>query len=167
MQTAALMKSRLDFIFKVKDVSGNLSRILPFLIPFLRLLLRPNFLCIIGALELCYKRTNCNHRTLMLLIYLLLIRWWQVPYFWAGIKMYDLVSGSQILKSSYFLNKSRSLELFPHLKKDKLKGSIVYYDGAFLFCSLGAAVVAMQFSSYPSDKFIFACWSFIRTVWTL
>ncbi|VDD79145.1 unnamed protein product [Mesocestoides corti] len=56
-------------------------------------------------------------------------KWWQVPYFWVGIKMYDLVSGTQILKSSYFLNKSRSLELFPHLKEDKLKGALVYYDG--------------------------------------
>lgn len=56
-------------------------------------------------------------------------RWWQVPYFWAGIKMYDLVSGGQILKASYFMNKSRSLELFPHLLKDKLKGTLVYYDG--------------------------------------
>ncbi|BHF62051.1 glycerol-3-phosphate dehydrogenase [Sparganum proliferum] len=54
---------------------------------------------------------------------------WQVPYYWAGIKMYDLVSGKQILKASYFMNKSRSLELFPHLLEDKLKGCLVYYDG--------------------------------------
>ena len=31
----------------------------------------------------------------------------QVPYFWAGIKAYDLVSGSECLKSSYFLNKGK------------------------------------------------------------
>jgi len=29
----------------------------------------------------------------------------QVPYFWAGIKAYDLVSGVNCLKSSYFINK--------------------------------------------------------------
>ena len=43
--------------------------------------------------------------------------------------MYDLVAGIQSLKSSYMLSKSRALELFPMLKKDKLVGAIVYYDG--------------------------------------
>lgn len=56
-------------------------------------------------------------------------RWWQLPYYWAGIKMYDLVAGIQCLKSSYVLSKSKALELFPMLKKDKLVGAIVYYDG--------------------------------------
>jgi hypothetical protein len=31
----------------------------------------------------------------------------QIPYFWAGIKAYDLVSGVDCLKSSYFINKGR------------------------------------------------------------
>ncbi len=45
--------------------------------------------------------------------------------------MYDLVSGDECLKSSYYLNKDRALELFPMLKGDKLKGAIVYYDGNY------------------------------------
>lgn len=56
-------------------------------------------------------------------------RWWQLPYYWAGIKMYDLVAGIQCLKSSYVLSKTKALELFPMLKRDKLVGAIVYYDG--------------------------------------
>ncbi len=48
-----------------------------------------------------------------------------------GIKAYDLVSGRQILKPSYLLSKSKALELFPMLKKDKLKAALVYYDGTF------------------------------------
>lgn len=52
-----------------------------------------------------------------------------MPYYWVGIKMYDLVAGIQRLKSSYVLSKSKALELFPMLKKDKLVGAIVYYDG--------------------------------------
>ncbi|KAJ3584049.1 hypothetical protein NHX12_014545 [Muraenolepis orangiensis] len=55
--------------------------------------------------------------------------WWQLPYYWAGIKMYDLVAGVQCLKSSYALSKTKALELFPMLKKDRLVGAIVYYDG--------------------------------------
>lgn len=58
-----------------------------------------------------------------------LCRWWQVPYYWAGIKAYDLVAGSQCVKPSYMLSKSSALEKFPMLKRDKLKAAIVYYDG--------------------------------------
>ncbi|XP_011154652.1 glycerol-3-phosphate dehydrogenase, mitochondrial [Harpegnathos saltator] len=55
--------------------------------------------------------------------------WWQIPYYWFGIKMYDLVAGSKTVKSSYYLSKANALELFPMLKGDKLTGAIVYYDG--------------------------------------
>ncbi|XP_043467243.1 glycerol-3-phosphate dehydrogenase, mitochondrial isoform X1 [Leptopilina heterotoma] len=55
--------------------------------------------------------------------------WWQIPYYWFGIKMYDLVAGSKTVKSSYYLSKQNALELFPMLKGDKLTGAIVYYDG--------------------------------------
>ncbi|XP_046745836.1 glycerol-3-phosphate dehydrogenase, mitochondrial isoform X1 [Diprion similis] len=55
--------------------------------------------------------------------------WWQIPYYWFGIKMYDIVAGSKTVKSSYYLSKSNALELFPMLKGDKLTGAIVYYDG--------------------------------------
>ena len=58
-------------------------------------------------------------------------RFWQLPYYWAGIKAYDFVSGSSCLKQSYILGKERALEAFPMLKRDKLKGAIVYYDGRF------------------------------------
>jgi glycerol-3-phosphate dehydrogenase len=56
-------------------------------------------------------------------------RWWQVPYFYAGIKMYDLVAGKQLVKKSYLLSKSKALEEFPMLKAEKLCGALVYYDG--------------------------------------
>ena len=55
--------------------------------------------------------------------------WWKVPYFWVGIKAYDFVAGDQTLQSSYYINKKKTLELFPMLKSDRLCGSIVYYDG--------------------------------------
>ncbi|XP_077176120.1 glycerol-3-phosphate dehydrogenase, mitochondrial isoform X1 [Paroedura picta] len=69
------------------------------------------------------------HLSAPLPIMLPVYRWWQLPYYWVGIKLYDLVAGSQCLKSSYVLSKSKALELFPMLKKDKLVGAIVYYDG--------------------------------------
>lgn len=56
-------------------------------------------------------------------------RWWQLPYYYVGIKMYDIVAGMKMLKSSYVLSKKSALELFPMLRGDKLVGAIVYYDG--------------------------------------
>ncbi|XP_063073538.1 glycerol-3-phosphate dehydrogenase, mitochondrial [Engraulis encrasicolus] len=69
------------------------------------------------------------HLSAPLPIMLPVYKWWQLPYYWAGIKMYDLVAGSKCLKSSYVLSKSKALEHFPMLKKDRLVGAIVYYDG--------------------------------------
>ncbi|NXD65663.1 GPDM protein, partial [Eolophus roseicapillus] len=69
------------------------------------------------------------HLSSPLPIMLPVYKWWQLPYYWFGIKLYDLVAGSQCLKSSYVLSKSRALEHFPMLRKDELVGAIVYYDG--------------------------------------
>lgn len=55
--------------------------------------------------------------------------YWQIPYYWFGIKMYDLVAWGKALKSSYYLSKADALELFPMLRGDRLRGAIVYYDG--------------------------------------
>ncbi|KAI8093066.1 FAD dependent oxidoreductase-domain-containing protein [Halteromyces radiatus] len=56
-------------------------------------------------------------------------KWWQIPYYWVGCKMYDLFAGREALESSYFLTRSKALEAFPMLKKDELVGALVYYDG--------------------------------------
>lgn len=83
--------------------------------------------------EALHERANlleiAPHLSAPLPIMLPVYKWWQLPYYWAGIKMYDIVAGIQCLKSSYILSKSKALELFPMLKKDKLVGAIVYYDG--------------------------------------
>ncbi|XP_044165114.1 glycerol-3-phosphate dehydrogenase, mitochondrial-like isoform X2 [Acropora millepora] len=83
--------------------------------------------------EALHERANllaiAPHLSAPLPIMLPVYRWWQLPYFWAGIKMYDLVSGRQLLRSSYVVGKKKALELFPMLKKEKLCGAIIYYDG--------------------------------------
>lgn len=56
-------------------------------------------------------------------------KWWQLPYFWIGIKAYDFVAGWKNVKSSYVLSKKAALEKFPMLKSENLCGAIVYYDG--------------------------------------
>ncbi|TXG49475.1 hypothetical protein EZV62_025350 [Acer yangbiense] len=59
--------------------------------------------------------------------------WFEVVYFWMGLKMYDLVAGRRLLHLSRYYSTQESTELFPTLaKKGKdrnLKGTVVYYDG--------------------------------------
>ncbi|CAG9854732.1 unnamed protein product [Phyllotreta striolata] len=83
--------------------------------------------------EALYERAvmlnQAPHLAHALPIMLPVYKWWQVPYYWAGIKAYDLIAGRQTVKTSYFLSKNNALELFPMLRGDKLVGGIVYYDG--------------------------------------
>lgn len=46
--------------------------------------------------------------------------------------MYDLVAGKRCVKSSYYISKSKALELFPMLRKEDLCGALIYYDGTSL-----------------------------------
>lgn len=83
--------------------------------------------------EALHERANmlrsAPHLAQPLPIMLPVYTWWKIPYFWAGIKMYDLIAGRQLLHSSYYVGKNKALELFPMLNKKDLCGGIVYYDG--------------------------------------
>ena len=64
---------------------------------------------------------GCHRLPIMLPVF----KWWQVPYFYAGVKAYDLVSGFEGKKHSFLLGKSATLEQFPMLRRNKLKASLV------------------------------------------
>lgn len=59
--------------------------------------------------------------------------WFEVVYYWAGLKMYDLVAGARLLHLSRYYSAKESIELFPTLAKKgndrNLRGTVVYYDG--------------------------------------
>lgn len=59
--------------------------------------------------------------------------WFDVVYYWAGLKAYDLVAGSAILHLSRYYSAKKALGDFPTLAKEchgrKLRGAVVYYDG--------------------------------------
>lgn len=83
-------------------------------------------------------------------------RWWKVPYYWVGIKAYDLVAGSKTVKSSYYLSKNDALEIFPMLKKDKLVGAIVYHDGItidnfYFYCTVYNSDLLLSFIGQQDD----------------
>ncbi|CAD7700818.1 unnamed protein product [Ostreobium quekettii] len=63
-------------------------------------------------------------------------KWWEVPYYWSGLKAYDLVAGVKALSWSRYVTPHESRRLFPTLAPKRsdgssMKGTIVYYDGQF------------------------------------
>ncbi|XP_068645761.1 glycerol-3-phosphate dehydrogenase SDP6, mitochondrial [Aristolochia californica] len=59
--------------------------------------------------------------------------WFEVVYYWLGLKLYDLVAGPRMLHLSRYYSLDESVELFPTLARNgrgrNLKGTVVYYDG--------------------------------------
>ena len=59
--------------------------------------------------------------------------WFEVVYYWMGLKLYDLVAGARLLHLSRYYSAQESVELFPTLARKgngrSLKGTVVYYDG--------------------------------------
>ena len=55
--------------------------------------------------------------------------WWQLPYYYAGCKLYDFLAGKENMESAYWMGRGKALEAFPMLKDDGLVGGVVYYDG--------------------------------------
>lgn len=77
----------------------------------------------------------------MLPIMLPVYKYWQVPYYWAGCKMYDILAGKENMESSYLMSKGQALETFPMLKGDGLVGAVVYYDGQHNDSRMNVALV--------------------------
>ncbi|MBL7546143.1 MAG: FAD-dependent oxidoreductase [Bdellovibrionaceae bacterium] len=58
--------------------------------------------------------------------------WPEVPYYWAGLKMYDILAGKKgKLPRSYFVSAKKIRQLYPQINSKNLKGGVVYYDGQF------------------------------------
>jgi glycerol-3-phosphate dehydrogenase len=55
----------------------------------------------------------------------------QQLFYLIGLKLYDLLSGRLSFGKSVSINKKKTLEILPTIKKDKLKGGVIYHDGQF------------------------------------
>ncbi|KAH7885511.1 FAD dependent oxidoreductase-domain-containing protein [Phlebopus sp. FC_14] len=77
----------------------------------------------------------------MLPIMLPIYKYWQVPYYYAGTKMYDMLAGKENMESSYLMSKGKALEMFPMLKSDGLVGAVVYYDGQHNDARMNVALI--------------------------
>lgn len=58
-------------------------------------------------------------------------KWYDKFWYGLGLKMYDLLSGKLSLGKTRVLNRETVLNDLPSLKKEKLRGGILYYDGQF------------------------------------
>lgn len=74
---------------------------------------------------------NAPHLTRVLPLVSPLYRWFQLPYLWAGLKLYDLLAGAHGLGPSGFQSVDKTLLECPQLNRRGLKGGIRYYDGQF------------------------------------
>jgi glycerol-3-phosphate dehydrogenase len=60
-----------------------------------------------------------------------LYSWWQVPYYWIGLKVYDRLSGKRGLGTSRLLSAKTALSMMPSLNPQGLKAAVLFYDGQF------------------------------------
>ncbi|MCZ8155080.1 MAG: glycerol-3-phosphate dehydrogenase/oxidase [Leptospira sp.] len=68
-------------------------------------------------------------------------KWYEKPYFSIGLTMYDLLAGTSTVPGHERVSKQIALDLFPSVKKEKLKGGIKYYDAQFNDSRLNIATV--------------------------
>jgi glycerol-3-phosphate dehydrogenase len=74
---------------------------------------------------------NAPHISSRLTLVTPLYKWWEIPYMFAGLSLYDFVSGTKGLGRSSIVSKSSMIERFPVIKKEGLAGGVKYYDGTF------------------------------------
>lgn len=71
------------------------------------------------------------HLVTVLPIMIPVYKYWQIPYFFMGCKMYDWFAGSQNLRNSMVFSKELTASMAPMLDVSNLKASCVYHDGSF------------------------------------
>ena len=56
---------------------------------------------------------------------------WEMPFYGAGLKLYDALAGKAALGSTEFLSRGETLACLPALRPHGLKGGVKYWDGQF------------------------------------
>ena len=57
--------------------------------------------------------------------------WWNSPFYGLGLKVYDMMAGKLGLGPSTLLNRDETIAYIPNVKKNGLKGGVIYHDGQF------------------------------------
>ena len=67
-------------------------------------------------------------------------KWWETPFYGAGLKLYDALAGKAGLGKTEFLNRQQTLENLPTARPEGLKGGVKYWDGQFNDARLALAL---------------------------
>lgn len=80
-------------------------------------------------------------------------RWWQLPYIYAGLLIYDLLAGNRGLGRSRLLSAREALRRYPMLKAEGLKGGVLYYDGQFndIRMNISLVLTAQKYGAVASN----------------
>jgi glycerol-3-phosphate dehydrogenase len=57
--------------------------------------------------------------------------WWEAPFYGIGMKIYDFLAGKYSFGSSKVLSLEETLQLLPTIRRDGLRGGVMYHDGQF------------------------------------
>ena len=57
--------------------------------------------------------------------------WWEMPFYGAGLKIYDMLAAKYRFGRSQILSKEETLKRLPTIKTEGLRGGVIYYDGQF------------------------------------
>ena len=58
-------------------------------------------------------------------------KWWQGPFYGAGLKAYDFLAGKLNLAPSRMLSAEETISEIPNVEQDGLRGGVQYHDGQF------------------------------------
>ncbi|KAG7193753.1 mitochondrial glycerol-3-phosphate dehydrogenase [Scheffersomyces spartinae] len=87
------------------------------------------------VIEALNERANmmrtAPHLVSVLPILIPVYKWWQIPYFYAGCKMYDWFAGYQNLRSSTLYLGEHAKAAAPMIESSNLKAACLYHDGSF------------------------------------
>jgi glycerol-3-phosphate dehydrogenase len=74
---------------------------------------------------------NAPHIVHDLLLVVPTYSWWESPFYGIGLKVYDVLAGKYGFGKSRLLSSEETLEYLPTIRRDGLKGGVVYHDGQF------------------------------------
>jgi glycerol-3-phosphate dehydrogenase len=67
-------------------------------------------------------------------------KWWEKPFYGAGLMIYDVLAGKAGLGKTEFLNHAQTLACLPVARTEGLRGSVKYWDGQFNDARLALAL---------------------------
>ncbi len=69
-------------------------------------------------------------------------KFWEKPFYGAGLKFYDLLAGRTGFPKSKLLSRTQALDRQPGIRRENLRGGVLYHDGQFDDARLLMTIVA-------------------------